>query len=103
MYGRFPHPFSRFGSHVVVATGLPKLIFEIAPHSPLATGLARSQFATKSRFVSVHWRVTLRTTVAEGPAADAMSAPTAARYLPNDAFNAVLPFRRGHTRRQDAD
>ena len=37
----------------------PKVVSEIAPHSPLATGFVRSQSGMKLRLASVQVRVTL--------------------------------------------
>src|SRR5436853_466173 len=80
------------GSIVVLYTFLPKFRFEYTPHSPLASGLSRSQFGTKSRFTSVHERDTDVARRIVGFNSSPKKPPSVvAMYLPSVIFSAVLP------------
>jgi hypothetical protein len=61
LYWRLFHPVITSGSTPVAPWVLPKLGFAIAPHSPFAARLSRSQSGTKFRLASFHDRVVLTT------------------------------------------
>src|SRR5207249_3470768 len=77
-----------------VAFGLfwPKFVFEIAPHSPFAIGLTRSQSGLKLPLASAHVLVTLSTERTTGLLRPPLAAPGGAAV---DRFkltlSAVLP------------
>src|SRR5690348_9022928 len=93
LYARFPHPWRMSGSADVLSVVLPKLASDMAPHSPLAMGLVRSQSGLKSRFASAHDRVTVPASrltglpsLPNGP----VPTPPATMYLLSEALIAVF-------------
>src|SRR4051812_29077013 len=89
---RWPKPWMTSSAYRVTMLGFPKFVGLRAPHSPLATGLARSQSGTKSRLMSPHVRVAVFTDVFTGLFRLANPVASAATYRLMLALTAVLPF-----------
>src|SRR6186997_951071 len=86
------------GSTARPDTDLPKFGSAIAPHSPLADVVTKSQSGTKLRLASFHDRVVVVTSRCAGAIPPVMtdSPPepryVPATYLPRAAFSDIFPF-----------
>src|SRR5262245_59841769 len=88
---RAPKPLTTSSAKRVTILGCPKSWAENAPHSPLATGLVRSQFGMKSPLVSFHVRSTVFTDVLNGLKSAVVGMFEASTYRPRDSLRAVRP------------
>src|SRR5918995_601658 len=88
---RTPHPLIASSSYRVVTARPPKFWLAIAPHSPFAPRLARSQSGMRLLLVSAHVRLTLLIDVTIGLMDCVMVTDVLATNRPIENLSAVLP------------